>query len=129
MTGRQTTGDWTRVPRDLVPVVRAGHRTMTIGNIRAVSALAECPFSVPSPITASGGVDGDAREGRRNRHPRGSMKKPLIALAGFATCLFLASAAFADDNAPKKWTVGTELDVVPYVFNGYYVSAVAGCGQ
>jgi hypothetical protein len=57
------------------------------------------------------------------------MKRPLIALAEFTTCLFLASAAFADDDTPKKWTVGTELDVVPYVFNGYYVSAVAGYGK
>jgi len=35
----------------------------------------------------------------------------------------------ADNPAPKKWMLGTELDLVPYIFDGYYISGVAGYGK
>ena len=41
----------------------------------------------------------------------------------------LMSPAFADDKNSKQWMVGTELDLLPYLFGGYYVSAVAGYGH
>jgi hypothetical protein len=40
--------------------------------------------------------------------------------------VFVASPALADDRPPKRWMVGTELDLAPYLFDGYYASIVAG---
>lgn len=57
------------------------------------------------------------------------MKKLLTALALVFICLFLTSPVMADDQVPKEWMLGTELDLVPYIFDGYYVSAVAGYGK
>jgi len=56
-------------------------------------------------------------------------KKILIGWSIFFLCLLPVSPAFADDKASKQWMVGTELDLVPYLFDGYYVSAVAGYGK
>ncbi len=41
-------------------------------------------------------------------------------------CLLLTLPVMADDQSSKKWMVGTELDLVPYIFDGYYFSVVAG---
>ena len=43
--------------------------------------------------------------------------------------LFVCPALATNDDAPKKWMIGTELDLVPYIFDGYYISAVAGYGK
>ncbi len=58
------------------------------------------------------------------------MSKTLLIIWGiFLSCLLPAMTVFANDEAPKKWMVGTELDLVPYLFDGYYVSVVAGHGK
>lgn len=57
------------------------------------------------------------------------MKKLLTIAAILLTCLLFISPVMADDQVPKKWMVGTELDLVPYIFDGYYISAVAGYGK
>ena len=36
------------------------------------------------------------------------------------------SSALANDQEPKKWMVGTEFDLLPYIFDGYYFSGVVG---
>ncbi len=54
------------------------------------------------------------------------MKKVFIILPVLILCLFLSSPVMANDQSPKKWMIGTELDLAPYLFEGYYVSAVAG---
>jgi hypothetical protein len=54
------------------------------------------------------------------------MKKSFAAWTALLACLLLPAAAIADDQASKKWMVGTEIDLVPYVYDGYYLSAVAG---
>lgn len=41
-------------------------------------------------------------------------------------CLLVIASIRADQQVPKKWMVGTELDIVPYIFDGYYLSAIAG---
>jgi hypothetical protein len=57
------------------------------------------------------------------------MKKTMAVWCVLFACLLPVSQAAADDQLPKKWMVGTELDLVPYLFNGYYVSVVAGYGK
>jgi hypothetical protein len=57
------------------------------------------------------------------------MKKFVIVWVILLVCLFLTSPVAADNQTPKKWMVGTEFDLVPYVFDGYYISAVAGYGK
>ena len=57
------------------------------------------------------------------------MKKILTIAAILLASLFLISPVMAEDQAPKIWMVGTELDLVPYILDGYYVSAVAGYGK
>ena len=54
------------------------------------------------------------------------MKKTAAFFMILLACLFSIKAVVADDPPPKKWMVGTELDLVPYIFDGYYISAVAG---
>lgn len=49
----------------------------------------------------------------------------VVLLAG----LCAISPASAEERQPKQWMVGTELDMAPYLFDGYYVSAVAGRGN
>jgi hypothetical protein len=44
-------------------------------------------------------------------------------------CLLPGAPVVAGDEELKKWMVGTELDLAPYLFEGYYVSAVAGYGK
>lgn len=44
-------------------------------------------------------------------------------------CLLVTSPVVADEQVPKRWMIGTELDLVPYAFDGYYLSAVAGYGK
>jgi hypothetical protein len=57
------------------------------------------------------------------------MKKILTVWCVLLACLLPASPVFADDQLPKKWMVGTELDLAPYLFGGYYISALAGYGK
>lgn len=57
------------------------------------------------------------------------MKKLLVGLAIVFISPLLITPVMADDNISKEWMVGTELDLVPYIFDGYYVSAVAGYGK
>jgi hypothetical protein len=57
------------------------------------------------------------------------VKKTLAALGAVLVYLSLISSAAANDQTPKKWMVGTELDLAPYLFNGYYLSAVGGYGN
>ncbi len=49
------------------------------------------------------------------------MKKTNAFLMILLVCLFSIKAVMADDPPPKKWMVGTELDLVPYIFDGYYI--------
>lgn len=57
------------------------------------------------------------------------MKKTRTVSSVLFVCLLLISPAMADEQVLKKWMVGTELDLIPYVYDGYYISAVAGYGQ
>jgi len=58
------------------------------------------------------------------------MNKTFIIIWGILlACLLPGTPVLADDEAPKKWMVGTELDLVPYIYDGFYVSAVAGYGR
>ena len=57
------------------------------------------------------------------------MKKLIIVWTILLVCQFCILPVVADDQTPKKWMVGTELDLVPYIFDGYYISAVAGYGK
>ena len=57
------------------------------------------------------------------------MKRGLFVCSLLIVCLFLISPVMADEQVSKKWMVGTELDLVPYLFDGYYISAVAGYGN
>jgi hypothetical protein len=57
------------------------------------------------------------------------MKKTTAFAMIVLMCLFLTKPVIADDPTLKKWMVGTELDFVPYIFDGYYISAVAGYGK
>jgi hypothetical protein len=58
-----------------------------------------------------------------------SMKKAFTVWSVLLVCLLTASRVGADDGVAKKWMVGTELDLVPYLFEGFYLSAVGGYGQ
>jgi hypothetical protein len=57
------------------------------------------------------------------------MKKVVTVSAILLVCLLLTSPIMADDQVPKKWMVGTEFDLAPYIYDGYYISAVAGYGK
>jgi hypothetical protein len=57
------------------------------------------------------------------------MKKTATFLMIVLVCLFSIKPVMADGPTPKKWMLGTELDLVPYIFDGYYISAVAGYGK
>ena len=57
------------------------------------------------------------------------MKKVFTVWADLFLFLLLTLPVMADDQSPKKWMAGPEVDLVPYVFDGYYLSAVAGYGQ
>lgn len=54
------------------------------------------------------------------------MKNSFTVLSILIVCLLVMSQVIAEDQVPKKWMVGTELDIVPYIFDGYYISAIAG---
>lgn len=55
------------------------------------------------------------------------MKKTIYVTLAFL-CQF-SLPVLAENTTQKKWSVGTELDVAPYIFDGYYLSAVAGYGN
>ena len=57
------------------------------------------------------------------------MKRTAVFLMIVLVCLFSIKPILADDQTPKQWMVGTELDLAPYIFDGYYISAVAGYGK
>jgi hypothetical protein len=52
-----------------------------------------------------------------------SLLKVLVA------CLILVSSSTAMAASDAKWTFGTEFDLVPFLLDGYYVSAIAGKGR
>ena len=54
------------------------------------------------------------------------MKKNIIAILIFITSVFTTTTLQANDKETKEWMVGTELDLVPYINDGYYASVVAG---
>lgn len=43
-----------------------------------------------------------------------------------ATVALLALTFCAHAEEPRKWTVGTELDLMPFLNDGYYASVIAG---
>ena len=44
----------------------------------------------------------------------------------FAALAVVTACAWARADDDRKWTVGTELDLVPYLNDGYYASIIAG---
>jgi hypothetical protein len=61
---------------------------------------------------------------RRAAEQGEGMKRSVVAWVLAAGSLLYGNAAGA-----KEWMVGTELDVVPYLNDGYYASAIAGYGH
>ncbi len=57
------------------------------------------------------------------------MNKILLFSVILLLSLLFSSMVIAGDQVPKKWMIGTEMDLVPYIFDGYYISAVAGYGK
>jgi hypothetical protein len=55
-----------------------------------------------------------------------TFKKCILISVTILAILSLAPFVVAGDRTPKKWMVGTEVDLVPYLYDGYYLSAVAG---
>lgn len=54
-------------------------------------------------------------------------RKKLLALV--VTCSVLLVSGADSMASEEGWTFGTELDVVPYLSNGYYLSFIAGKGR
>ena len=50
-----------------------------------------------------------------------------LAIGAFFACSLVASEPCG--AAEKDWMVGTELDLVPFLYDGYYVSVVGGVGK
>ena len=44
-------------------------------------------------------------------------------------CLLLCTFINTNAQIDKDWMFGAEFDIVPYLFNGYYLSAVGGYGH
>lgn len=58
------------------------------------------------------------------------MKRFIFISIFFISFIILSIPVSAEENeSTKEWMFGTELDFVPYVFDGYYISAIAGYGH
>lgn len=57
------------------------------------------------------------------------MRKPLSITLALLLLTGLANSAMAETATAKNWMIGTEFDFVPYLFDGYYSSVVAGKGN
>ncbi|WP_236891306.1 hypothetical protein [Desulfoluna limicola] len=57
------------------------------------------------------------------------MKKSFRVSSILCVCLFVSTVAMAGNLPSKKWMVGAEVDLVPYLYDGYYLSGVAGYGK
>jgi hypothetical protein len=44
-------------------------------------------------------------------------------------CLIPISASAEQAGTVRSWTLGTEVDLVPFLCDGYYISAIAGKGR
>src|SRR5579863_48984 len=53
-------------------------------------------------------------------------KRIVMISFGLIYCLFFARLVFSDDTTPRRWMVGSELDLAPLISGGHYLSGIAG---